>query len=119
MRYSCFSPHAGLYDYFADERTQPINADLPVPQLPAPRGKMGVVSALEAGRLLPAGVRRVGQGWHAQGIVSNCGREPFGASDGGGWFQERGWRWLVAAVGVGAVVWFVNSGVAQRLVRGE
>lgn len=73
MIYSCFDSHAGLYDYFEDSQQISINADLPVPRLPAATGQIGVPS-ITAGRPLPSGARHVGKGWHARGIVVDCGK---------------------------------------------
>jgi len=71
MIYSCFNAQRGLYDYFETSEQLMINADLPIPNLPSMAGKIGV-PAMEAGRPLPMGARRVGSGWTARGMVSSC-----------------------------------------------
>jgi len=73
MFYSCFNPQIGLYDYFEDSSTRPINGDLPIPKLPASTGRIGVPS-IEAGRPLPSAAKRVGRGWHARGMIVKCNR---------------------------------------------
>lgn len=73
MLYSCFNPEVGLYDYFEDDAQRAINADLPVPKLPPIAGKVGV-PAIDAGRPLPSGAKPAGKGWHAKGVVVQCGR---------------------------------------------
>lgn len=83
MIYSCFDPRDGLYDYFSGGRDLPINADLPVPNLPPPVNGVGV-PAIDAGRALPGGVEHIGRGWHARGIVVNCGHSPMGGFAGDG-----------------------------------
>lgn len=80
MIYSCFEPKSGLYDYFETADRIPINADLPIPKLP--QGVSGIgVPAIEAGRPMPFNARHVGQGWHARGMLINCGRTPMGDAD--------------------------------------
>ncbi len=71
MIYSCFDPARGLYKYYRDAKTQPINGDLPVPKLSS-KTQAGY-PALDAARPLPFGAKRFGQGWHARGIVVRCG----------------------------------------------
>lgn len=112
MNYSCFDPASGLYDYFEDATQIPINADLPVPQLPKAAGKIGVPS-IDAGRPLPPGARPVGRGWHARGIVVSCGRgspQSMGAmptaSGAVDWVKNGGWMWLL---GGAVAVWFVSK----------
>jgi len=81
MMYSCFAPRTGLYDYFESPEATPLNADLPIPRLPAEVNGIGVPSIV-AGRPLPAGARIVGRGWHPRGMVAQCGRTPMGDADG-------------------------------------
>lgn len=71
MIYSCFDDKSGLYSYFEDKEEHPINADLPVPKFTRTAGEMGV-AAIDAGRPLPSGARRVGRGWQARGRIVNC-----------------------------------------------
>jgi hypothetical protein len=73
MLYSCFNAAAGQYDYFEDGVQIPINSDLPVPELAPIAGKIGV-PAIDAGRRLPSGAKPAGQGWHAKGLIVQCGR---------------------------------------------
>ena len=70
MIYSCFDPPLGLYKYFRDDKTQPINSDLPVPKLKSET--QAGYPALDAARPLPSGAKPFGQGWHARGIVVRC-----------------------------------------------
>lgn len=108
MIYSCFDPKAGLYDYFADSVQRPINADLPIPKLPAAAGKVGV-PAIEAGRPMPADAKHVGRGWHAKGMVVVCGRGAYGAvpsfDSAWTWTKEGGWKWILGGL---AAVWLVR-----------
>lgn len=72
MIYSCFNDKLGLYEYYEDDRGHPTNGDLPVPSNGAPdAGSIGL-PAMDAGRPLPAGARRVGTGWQASGIIVQC-----------------------------------------------
>lgn len=78
MMYSCFDPKSGLYDYYEGPDTYPINADLPVPNfLPAEIPGIGVPS-IDAARPMPSGLTLVGRGWHARGMLINCGRSAVG-----------------------------------------
>lgn len=107
MRYSCFRPELGLYDYFEDGATLPLNADLPVPTLPPDSGRAGLAS-IHAARSLPRGAHRTGRGWHAQGQVVKC---PQGGMLNGLGAVETG-TLLRGAVVVGVVgigLWFVFS----------
>lgn len=72
MIYSCFNEKAGHYEYFRDDRSAPINGDLPVPQLADRQaGKVGV-PARDAGRPLPKDARKFGVGWQARGMIVSC-----------------------------------------------
>ncbi len=97
MIYSCFDDRRGLYRYFRTEENLPINADLPVPKLPAPTGDVGVPSIL-SGRPLPSGAKLVGHGWHARGIVVQCGGESLGGLGSFGSEGMGGGLWLFAGV---------------------
>jgi hypothetical protein len=78
MIYSCFDPKSGLYDYYEGPDTYPINADLPVPShLPAEIPGIGVPSIVAA-RPMPSGLQPAGKGWHARGMLVDCGRTPLG-----------------------------------------
>ena len=70
MIYSCFDAETGLYKYFEDSRTKPINADLPVPSF-STKTKLGI-AAIDAARPLPSDARFKGTGWHARGIIVRC-----------------------------------------------
>jgi hypothetical protein len=84
MVYSCFDPARGIYDYYESRSVQtPINADLPVPTFPDPGNKIGVPSII-AGRPLPPDATRIGEGWHARGMIVRCGA---GLNGFGGWVE--------------------------------
>jgi len=106
MIYSCFDDRSGLYRYFHTDESFPVNADLPVPRLPEPIGKVGVPSIL-SGRTLPVGARLAGHGWHARGIVVQCGN---GTGGGLGSFGSEGmgggWWLLAGAASVAALGWY-------------
>jgi hypothetical protein len=94
MLYSRFNPSRGLYDVYSDASTRPVNADLPVPRVGRSANGIGVPASL-AGRTLPSGVTRVGESWHAKGIVV----APAGAV-GLGAVSESGAVGLFAALGL-------------------
>ncbi len=72
MIYSCFNQKLGLYEYYEDDRGHPTNGDLPVPSIGASdAGEVGL-PAMDAGRPLPPGARRAGQGWQARGMIVQC-----------------------------------------------
>lgn len=113
MIYSCFNPNSGRYRYFEDTRQIQVNADLPVPKLPPPAGKIGV-PAIDAGRPLPRDARPVGEGWHAKGIVVRCGNGSSGMAGLGTegtpveaweWTKAGGWKWIV---GGAIAIWIVR-----------
>ena len=68
MIYSRWRPDTGGYDYLETSGTQNINDDLPTPELPKAT-KIGVPS-IEAGRPVPAGAQKVGEGDVAVGLVA-------------------------------------------------
>ena len=113
MIYSCFDQSAGLYDYYEDSSTRPINGDLPIPELPASTGKIGV-PAIEAGRPLPINAKKVGQGWHARGMVVQCRNTSLGQTESSG----LEWTWWKAA-GAGALAGLAVSFVGRDLKRIE
>lgn len=80
MRYSCFSAETGMYRYFEDSQTQPINGDLPVPQF-GTKTRLGVPS-IAAARPLPRGARPTGTGWAARGMIVKCPGSGGGAALG-------------------------------------
>ncbi len=113
MIYSCFNPRLGLYDYFEDSISLPINADLPIPKLPKDT-QMGVAS-IEAGRPLPGGAQRTGQGWHAKGIIVQCGASGTSRASMSGladsvsggvysFLDGIGQNWMWFAGGIGAAI---------------
>lgn len=73
LQYSCFDPKLGLYHYFVDSSTRPMNGDMPTPRLPPAGNKIGV-PAQEAARPLPPDAKPAGTGWHARGVVVSCSR---------------------------------------------
>lgn len=105
MIYSCFQQDRGLYRYFEDDKAYPINADLPVPKLPRDEGRIGVPS-LDAARPMPSGAKPIGEGWHARGMVVQCGGASLGALDD----DKRGWvRAGMVAVGAATGVAYERS----------
>jgi hypothetical protein len=80
MIYSCFDEKRGVYDYYEDDMRVPANGDLPVPSPPSNAGVVGA-PARESGRPLPWGAKPIGSGWHARGMVVNCGNAGLGAID--------------------------------------
>lgn len=103
MHYSCFDQQTGLYDYFQDGRTIPINADVPVPRMRTV-GKIGVPS-IEAGVELPSDAKPAGRGWHARGLVVQCGKSGLGMLD----FSDRTKVVLLACAATAAVLWLTGA----------
>lgn len=107
MIYSCFDASTGLYTYFQDDGTMPINMDLPVPRF-RKETQIGV-AAIDAARPMPSSAKVVGQGWHARGQVVDCQ----GSMNGLGldvdsattWVKDGGWKWIVGGL---AVVWVLR-----------
>lgn len=110
MIYSCFDPKAGLYTYYEGPDVYPLNADLPVPSLPPEIAGIGVPS-IDAARPLPSGVKPVGKGWHARGMVVSCGRTPLGETPSFG--GVAGWR-IGVALGLVALVTFYSMRGPKR-----
>lgn len=106
MLYSCFDSKSGLYDYYADKLEIPLNADLPVPSMPSPAGKVGV-PAIDAGRPLPGDAKHIGRGWHAKGMIVQCGRGSLGAVGSGGIASAL--RGLGVAAGVGVAGYYLGK----------
>lgn len=109
MLYSCFNEQVGLYRYFADDKHHAINADQPVPKLPATTGRVGVPS-IDAARPFPSGAKPIGQGWHARGLVVQCPGRGMGQvqlSDGQKNFLRLS---MVLAAGVIAAMWVTRHG---------
>jgi hypothetical protein len=100
--YSCFDPKAGQYDYYEDGTQLAINADLPVPRLPPMAGKVGV-PAIDAGRPLPSAAKRVGKGWHARGLIVQCGRGSSALSGLGAVFESDSVKTALVVAGLAAV----------------
>lgn len=103
MLYSCFDQQTGLYDYFQDGRTIPINADVPVPRMRTV-GKIGVPS-IEAGVELPNDAKPAGRGWHARGLVVQCGKSGLGAFD----LSDRTKLVLLTCVATATVLWLTGA----------
>jgi hypothetical protein len=76
MIYSCFNEQTGLYEHLEDDATQRMNGDLPIPSMPLMAGEIGV-PAREAGRLVPPGAQRIGQGLEPRGIIVTCDNEVY------------------------------------------
>lgn len=118
MIYSCFNAAKGMYQYFEDALELPVNADLPVPSLPASAGKIGV-PAFQAGRPLPMGARAAGTGYTARGILVQCdasGPALAGEADGSTW--PPAWKWAVAIGAAALVVWAAQTKPVRSLVSG-
>lgn len=98
MIYSCFDAHAGLYQYFEDEKGHQVNGDLPVPSFRGDAGRIGVAS-IEAARPFPRGARPAGRGWRARGVIVRCPRQSSTTLSG---FDGSG----VSPVVVGSLVLF-------------
>lgn len=103
MIYSCFDEARGIYRYFEDSETRAFNGDLPTPALGSAAGQVGV-PAREAGRQLPSGARRVGEGWQARGTVVSCAeRQGMGSFEGS---SSALGALLVAGVVVALAAWW-------------
>lgn len=106
MIYSSFDERAGLYRYYTDHREHPVNADLPVPSMPADAGRIGV-PARECGRELPADARPAGSGWHARGLVVQPTRSSSpGLGEASG--APPAWRVGVGVALAALVIWGVS-----------
>ncbi len=101
-----------MYRYFSTPGSMAINADLPIPSMPAPTGKIGVPSIL-AGRQLPSDATYTGTGWTARGIICKCQEQGFG--DAGGAVHDLSHStFAVGAVAVaafGVAAYFVYKGL--------
>lgn len=118
MIYSCFDVQRGLYRYFEDGLTIPVNADLPVPMLPSSAGKIGV-PAMEAARPLPPNARAKGTGHTARGILVQCeGSGLAFAGDASGSTWPPAWKWAVAIGAAALVVWAAQTKPVRSLVSG-
>lgn len=69
MIYSQWNPASGKYSYYEGPDVQTLNDDLPKPQLPKASSPIGV-PAISCGRPLPIGVRFVGTGLLARGVIA-------------------------------------------------
>lgn len=116
MIYSCFNQKTGLYEYFQDPAAHPTNGDLPVPSLPSSAGRVGV-PAMEAGRSLPSGAKRAGQGLTARGLIVQCqpsyapGLQGLGLGES---FQRHPVLWLAGAAVVAYVGFRLYVGAMQE-----
>ena len=114
MIYSCFDARSGLYRYFEDSASQPVNSDLPVPSFPRAT-KIGV-PAIEAARALPAEARPAGSGWHARGIIVQCGI-PTGASSFGSLsLSSQSMLFGAALLAVGGYLLWIDQAVSGVVV---
>lgn len=104
MMYSCFNPGSGLYDYFESPDGLALNADLPVPNHLTQEIKGIGVPSIVAGRPMPSNAQSVGSGWHARGMVVNCGRGPLGADDGATGASGAKWVVFVLSAAAGAML---------------
>lgn len=100
MIYSVFVPEQGLYHYYETPNGVAVNADLPLPSLPADAGKIGVPS-IDAARRLPSKAKLVGQGWHARGVLAAPGG---GGIAGLGAFEVKSALPLALALGAGSML---------------
>lgn len=103
MFYSCFDQQTGLYDYFQDGRTIPVNADVPVPRMRTV-GKIGVPS-IEAGVELPGDAKPAGRGWHARGLIVQCGKSGLGGLD----LSDKTTVVLLTCAATAAVLWLSGA----------
>ncbi len=71
MIYSCFDQNSGIYHYYSDSKSHPLNLDLPVPKLPNVVNGVGSPAILSA-RPLPSGASKIGSGWQARGVLVDC-----------------------------------------------
>ncbi len=104
MMYSVFIPERGQYAYYETAEQKPLNADLPIPQLPPVVGGIGVPS-IEAARPLPGGAKRVGSGWLPRGMIAKKSGA-FGALLGDGDVLPF---WLLVAVGLVAAGYWLQK----------
>ena len=112
MIYSCFDQETGLYRYFEDASTKPVNGDLPVPSWLKQRStKLGVPS-LEAGRPLPSEAKPIGRGHQARGMVVQC---KGGTALSAGSLPLDTGQYLIAgtALGVAALLWWTDQKVSS------
>lgn len=110
MIYSRWKPDTGGYEYLEAPGTHNINDDLPAPQLRA-ASKIGVPS-IEAGRPIPAGARRVGEGDVAVGLVapvdeSRIVRRTRSLAGFMGDDPASAWLWIGGAAAGAALLWYV------------
>ena len=105
MIYSCFDPSKGLYVYYETKESKPINADLSVPKLEADTGNIGVPASI-AGRELPSDAKKVGEGWHARGIVAEPRKSAL--SGLGEFVAPPAWKWAVGLALVGVTLYAVD-----------
>ena len=82
MIYSLWDPSDGKYSYFdAPKERYGMGDDLPSPILP--KGTAIGVASTEAGRPMPRGARRVGQGEFARGVIAPLSRKGLTYSNSG------------------------------------
>ncbi len=106
MIYSCFDEQTGLYRYFEDARTVPVNGDLPVPTWLKGRVANGIgVPTADAGRPLPPDARPVGSGGAARGLMVQCQ----GSSLGLGEMPAEKKSLLLAGTAAALAAYFASS----------
>ena len=96
MFYSMFDAKRGTYSVYQDSLERPVNADLPVPDLPPDVNSIGV-PASESGRPLPREARFVGRSWTARGMIVTP------ANSGLGEYSEQG-HWFMALIPLALIV---------------
>lgn len=107
MNYCVFDARTGVYAYYKGPDHPPINGDLPTPSLANGIAGIGMPS-VDAGRDLPPGAKRVGQGWHAKGIICR----PPGGRALSGYSYGDGMSWGAISLGIimgWGVVWAVKN----------
>lgn len=102
MIYSKWRPDRGGYDYFQAAERRGLGDDLPTPRL-RPVGPIGVPST-SAGRPMPSGVRRVGSGPIARGVIAPLDRRGLAFA---GFEQMPSPPVLLALLGIGGVAGFI------------
>ena len=106
MLYSCFDQDRGDYRVYRDSSTRPINGDLPVPDMPADTGNIGVPTE-DAARPFPSGAKYVGRSWRAQGMVVRCSGGALG--NAGDFLSSVKPVHIAVVVGFAALLWWAQK----------
>jgi hypothetical protein len=104
-RYSRWDPATGGWTYYDAPSALPnLNDDLPTPDL-VPASRIGVPS-IEAGRPIPAGATRIGEGETAQGMIAPVESSRLVTRTGplGAVAFAIDWRWLGVGLVLGALI---------------